>query len=268
MPIHSKNRKKHYRYFFLPKFQPNTLYWKTHTFFCIDNRILIMFAIPEAVYSVFPEHYEGINLVLWVIFTVELFLFGIYFTIRAQKAEMSSQKKVEIGFALFGYFYGLCRLFFILMIKINNAEDYDFYCSIAYFWGILAVAVLVYPLETVALNRKPYLSIVGFVASIISLLGAIPGLREPMLVLTMISSTLVMMVFLLVYIFLIRNTSGVLRQNTIIGFVSILLLVFAIFTDGQIVLSNPAVPKFFKEIIVPICAIISIIGLVYSKKKI
>ena len=200
-----------------------------------------MFAIPEAVYSVFPEHYEGINLVLWVIFTVELFLFGIFFTLIAQKAVMSSQKKVEIGFALFGYFYGLCRLFFILMIKINNAEDYDFYCSIAYFWGILAVAVLVYPLETVALNRKPYLSIVGFVASIISLLGAIPGLREPMLVLTMISSTLVMMVFLLVYIFLIRNTSGVLRQNTIIGFVSILLLVFAIFTDGQNRSSNPAV---------------------------
>ncbi len=228
----------------------------------------MLFEIPPQVYEQFPEHYYGVNLALWIIFTLELLLFGVYFTLRARKAELDSQKKIDMGFAAFGYFFAICRFFFIIMIHINGGADYDFYCSIAYFWGTLSVAALIYPLETVALNRKPILTILGGIATFLTLLGIIPGLREPMLILTMSASSIMMMILLVIYIFLIRNTSGVLKQNTIIGFFSIILFVIAIVIDGQFVLSNPAVPKFVKEYVSPILAIISILILVYSKRKV
>ena len=228
----------------------------------------MLYEIPPLVYDIFPEHYHGWNLVLWIIFTVELIMIGIYFTMRAKKADLASQKKIDMGFAYFGYFYGICRFFFIIMIHINNGADYDFYCSIAYFWGTLSVAALIYPLETIALNRKPILSIFGAIATFVTLLGIIPGLRQPMLILTMSASSIMMIILLVIYLFLIRNTSGILKRNTIIGFFSIIAFVIAIVIDGQFVLSNPAVPKWIKEWSSPIIAIISILFLVYSKKKV
>ncbi len=228
----------------------------------------MLFGIPPQVYEQFPEHYHGVNLILWIIFTVELILIGVFFTIRAKKAELDSQKKIDMGFAAFGYFYGICRFFFIIMIHINGGADYDFYCSIAYFWGTLSVAALIYPLETIALNRKPILTIFGGIATFLTLLGTIPGLRQPMLILTMSASSIMMMILLIIYLFLIRNTSGILRQNTIIGFFAIIAFVIAIVIDGQFVLSNPAVPKFVKEYVSPVLAIISILFLVYSKRKV
>jgi hypothetical protein len=123
-------------------------------------------------------------------------------------------------------------------------------------------------LETIAMNRKPLLTTFGIISTIVSLVGIIPGVREYVLIYVMISSSVMMMLLLVIYTFLIKSTTGDLRKKTIIGFLSMLLLVIAIIIDGQFVLSNPAVPKFLKEYLSPIIAIVSMLTLVYSKQEV
>jgi hypothetical protein len=227
------------------------------------------FQIPEDVLEIFPEHYHGVNLALWIIFTVELFVFGTIFFIRAQKAkEIEAKRKIELGHSGFAIFYGVCRIFFILMMFINDGADYDLYCAIAYFWGILGFTSLNFVLEKYALERKPYLSSIGIVGVCISLLGMYGEIREYVLLVILAVSLIMMFVLWIIYLFLMKNTSGKLRKNATIGFISILLLAVAVFLDSQIILSNPNVPIIIKQYVSPILAIISIIGFYISRAEI
>jgi hypothetical protein len=229
----------------------------------------MLWQIPEEVYSVFPEHYRGINLVFWIIFTVELFVFGILFIKKLQGLENGVQKKIEHGHAQFMIYYAICRVFFILMIYINDAQDYDFYCTIAYFWGTLGFTSLVYSLEKYALQRKPILSMFGYGGVIFSIVGIIfTQVREIVLITVMLVSVLMMCVILFIYIFLIKNTSGELRKRTVLTVIAMILLAVAITADGQFVLANPAVPVFVKNIVVPVIAIISVLLFYISRRAI
>ena len=229
----------------------------------------MMFQIPPEVYNIFPEHYQGINLVLWILFTVELFIFGVLFLLKIRGIDNTVQRKIEWGHAEFMLFYGLCRVFFILMIHINNAQDYDFYCTIAYFWGTLGFTSLVYSLEKYALQRKPILSLFGYAGTMFAVVGMIfTQVRELVLITVMLVSVVMMCVILFIYIFLIRNTSGVLRIRTVVAIVSMVLLGTAITADGQFVLANPAVPLFVKNLVVPVIAIVSALLFYLSRRAI
>jgi hypothetical protein len=75
-----------------------------------------------------------------------------------------------------------------------------------------------------------------------------------------------LLVFL--YIFLIRNTTGTMRKNTIIGMIGQIVLVVAVVVDGQFVLSNPVVPFVIKMYVSPLVAMLGVLLILASRKEV
>lgn len=213
-------------------------------------------------------HYEGGNLVLWILFTVVLFASGTYFLIRALRSEVAAQKKTEVGHALFCYLYGVARIFFIFAFHLNGGWDYDLYCSIAYTFGMAGYTSLVIVMERYLLERKPIFSIIGIIITAVSPIGMLGEIRETILLLVVIGSAVMGIALVLLYGILIRQSTGALKTNALLGLVGILVFITGIIMDGQFFLALEAVPSWVKLFLAPGMTIGGFILWVYSRRPI
>ncbi|MHA1150636.1 MAG: hypothetical protein ACTSR8_20640 [Promethearchaeota archaeon] len=197
--------------------------------------------IPEVFQGI--GYFQGISLILWIISAGLLFLAFLLFLLKSSKLEMKSQKMIYLGYGLFGLFFGITRLLFIVAFYIS--DQYDFYTTLGYITGIIGILAWLYVLETyLVTNTKKIFMIITSIAFAIALIALI-GQTSRYLALTMIYILLpfaIIAIFML-YIYLIIKTTGTVRIRAIWLLIGLIILAIGYMMDSELFVGNfPFVP--------------------------
>jgi len=212
------------------------------------------------------EHYAPgtLNLYLFMAFTVILWIFGVIFLLRARKQDIEGAKRIQLAFGLFGIFYGLCRLFFILMFQdfTNPDQNYNLFASIAYSFGIVGFTAIIWSLEKVK-YKKNYFFMIGLLVTIITIGGTViialriaPEIRTTLLLVIFIGVPISALIIFILYIFLIKKSAGVVQKKAIYSLLGLIIMFVGIVMDSQFVLAMEEIPLFIRMDLVPIICII------------
>ena len=217
------------------------------------------------------EHYapETLNLYFFIAFTVILWIFGVIFLLKSRKNEIKGAKRIQLAFGLFGIFYGLCRLFFILMFQdfMNPDLNYNFLASMAYSLGNVGFTAIVWALEKVKYKKNYFFLtilavtiitiggtiIIGF--GIISGLGIAPQIRETLLLIIFIGVPISGLIIFILYIFLIIKSAGIVRKKAGLSLLGLVIMFIGIVMDSQLFLGLDQVPLWIRMDLVPIICI-------------
>jgi hypothetical protein len=227
----------------------------------------LFYEIPPAVYAQFPEHYQGINLALWILYMVELVIGGFVLVSKTKKHDAQTAKRIEMGYAYLLFGYAIARIFFILAIAYDP-DNYDFYCSCAYFFGSIGFASLISTLELTLKDKRSFFTLLALVGVVAGILGIIGFNRETVLLVVMGTNAMNFVLIFLLYGKIIYTSTGDLRKLAFFALLGVLIFGIASFIDGQYVLANPNIPKFVKEIIAPLMAMIAFGFILYGRKQI
>ena len=226
----------------------------------------ILTGIPGAMPD---EHYRPINihgmlnLWLFVAFAVILLVFGVVFLVISRKQELESAKRIKVAFGLFGIFYGICRIVFILMFQPFTLPqyNYDLLANIAYTFGMLGFSSIVWALEKVKYEDTNYFLIAIMILTVMTGVGVIfnilniANLREFILIVIMLGTPITGFFIILLYIQVIQMSTGELRTKAIYSLLGFIIMVVGITMDGQFFLGIESVPLWFKMDVVPLLSI-------------
>jgi hypothetical protein len=237
----------------------------------MNNRTFLLMApergnIPPAVFELFPDHYFGINLILWVIFMATLGVMALTSIQKGRRKENAYARRTEFAFALFAAGMIFSRLFFIIAIAVFP-NQYDFYCSVAYFFGNFGFAFLIASLEQTLETKRPIFTMLGIAATAISALGIIGFEREIILMIILILEVLMLFLVLILYLKIIKTAPGSIRRMAVISLVGMISLAIFLLLDGQFILSNPAVHIYIKRYLAPIGSISSLCLIIYGRRE-
>lgn len=219
--------------------------------------------IPEGT----PTDYAtGLNLVLWEIVIFLLFIMlPISYANARNQTDFKNLKIAELGQGWFGFFYAGARLLFILALKVNNGDSYDDFTLVAYLLSMIGLSILIFTYEVYRLGRKaPIFTLIGVLSSFFTISGfnIIPGFqdvdREIILTITSIASSILLVLIASLYLKIMNRFPGQTRTRTSFEFYGLLLFVLSIVFDGQVMLTNPANPYFFKMIFPGVMAIFGV----------
>lgn len=222
--------------------------------------------IPETMPA---EHYRPINihgilnLFLFIVFTAILFIFGIIFLMKSRKQEIESAKRIKLAFGLFGILYGTCRIFFILMFQdfTNPNQNYNLFANIAYSFGMAGFTSIIWALEKVKYKKNYFFLIAATItlitfAGVFLILTGIAEIRLLVLIIIMIGTPIAGFFIFLLYIQLIRLSTGAVKKKAIYSLIGFFIMVVGISMDGQFFLAIDTVPLWFKMDVVPIICIV------------
>ena len=217
-----------------------------------------------------PEHYNFamfphgfINGVLFAVFAGLLFVFGIIFLKRSKRQEITSAKRIQIAFGIFGISYGITRVLFILMFQdfTNPDQNYSLIASIAYSFGMIGFAAIIWALERIKYEKKIFFSII-LLTTIITIGGTIfiafggADIRETVLTIIFIGTPISAMILLILYLTLIIKSTGIVRKKSTYSLLGLVIMFVGIVLDSQFILANQAIPIWVKMDLVPIITII------------
>ena len=210
------------------------------------------------------EHYAigSLNLALFIIWTIILEVFGIYYLIKAREVEIKAGKRIKLSFGLFGIFYGICRIFFILMFQdfTNPDENYDLFANIAYSFGMMSFLCIIWSLEKAKYKTK-YFFLIGLAITIITFAGVVFNLlgiaeiRERILIIITLGTPIAGFFIFILYVQLIRLSSGIVKRKALYSLIGFLIMVAGITMDGQFFLAIETIPLWFKMDVVPLICI-------------
>lgn len=212
------------------------------------------------------EHYAPgtLNLYLFMAFTVILWIFGVIFLLKSRKNEIEGAKRIQLAFGLFGIFYGLCRLFFILMFQdfTNPDQNYNLIASIAYSCGIIGFTSIIWALEKLK-YKKNYFFMVGLLVTIITIAGTViialriaSEIRTTLLLVIFIGVPISALIIFILYIFLISKSTGVVRKKAAYSLLGLIIMFIGIVMDSQFFLALEQVPLLIRMDVVPIICIV------------
>ncbi|MHA1275406.1 MAG: hypothetical protein ACTSQP_10710 [Promethearchaeota archaeon] len=226
----------------------------------------MIYQIPETMPS---EHYNpstfhgAMNFYIFIIYAAVLIIFGIIFLNKVKSQEIEGAKRIKLSFGLFGIFYGICRIFFILMFQdfTNPDQNYNLIANIAYSFGMVGFTALIWALEKVK-YQKNYFFMISLIITIITISGVflnllkIAEIRESILIIIYLGTPLAGFFIFILYIQLIRLSSGLVRKKAIYSLLGFIIMVIGITMDSQFFLAIESIPLWFKMDVVPIICII------------
>ncbi len=212
------------------------------------------------------EHYAlgTLNLYFFMAFTVILWILGVIFIKKSRKNKIEGARRIQLAFGLFGIFYGLCRLFFILMFQdfTNPDLNYNLFASIAYSFGIVGFTSIIWALEKVK-YRKNYFFMVGLLVTIITIGGTViivlriaPEIRTTLLLVIFIGVPISALIIFILYMFLITKSAGIVRKKAAWSLLGLIIMFVGIVMDSQFVLAMDQIPLFIRMDVVPIICIV------------
>ncbi len=227
---------------------------------------ITMLQIPETMPQ---EHYNpinvhgAINLYSFLAFAAILIALGILFALKAKKQELEAARRIKLAFGMFGIFYGVCRIFFALAFQefTNPDANYNLFVNIAYSFGMIGFISLIWGLEKAKYETR-YFFMIGLAITILTIAGVILNLlnilviREFVLIVIYIGTPIAGFFIVILYIQLIRMSTGTIRKKSIYSLVGFLVMVVGITMDSQFFLAIEAVPLWFKMDVVPIVCIV------------
>jgi hypothetical protein len=187
-------------------------------------------------------YFLGYDSWLWYTAAFITLLGGYYFLARRKYEENKFNRQWHLGVAIFLMAYGIARLCFILAVELgypsSGLEVYNFWTGLGYIFALVASLGLVIAAEKNLLQRThmtlSWVLVVGLAISIIGLTGQVYD-RTTTLLISDIMSAFAFVLIVAIYIFLIKNSAGELRQKTVGAFVGMMVWYVAVFSDGQFV---------------------------------
>ncbi len=227
----------------------------------------MLLQIPE---TMPPEHYNFtifphgfLNGILFAAFAVILIIFGIIFFKRARKQEIEGARRIQWAFGVFGITYGITRILFILMFQpfTNPDQNYNLIASIAYCFGIVGFAAIIWALERIKYKKKIFFTII-LITTLITIGGTIvvafgaADIRETMLTIIFIGTPLSAIILLILYLTLIIKSTGSVKKKSTYSLLGLVIMFVGIVLDSQFALAIGAIPIWVKMDIVPIITIV------------
>lgn len=226
----------------------------------------MIFQIPD---TMPPQHYRAIdihgvlNLGLFLLFAAILIIFGVLFLFNARKQELESVKKLKMGFGLFGIFYGVCRIFFIIAFQdfTNPDLNYDIYTSLAYSTGMVGFTTIIYGFEQVKYEKR-YFTIIAAIITILTIVGTVvtilrmATIREMLLAIIWLGTPISGLMLFFLYLNLIKLSTGIVKKKAIFSLLGFFIMVVGISLDSQVFLAIEWIPIWVKMDIVPILCIV------------
>lgn len=216
---------------------------------------------PEVEYP--PELYASpsINLILFIGFIALLWVSALFYYRKGKTYDLEATKKIIYGYGHLGLFYGITRFFFVFAIVYDNCSQYSFLINLGYPPGLIGFSLLIGPLERVKYKKK-YFTIASWALTIVTTVGVFLSLfvsgdiREIFLIIILIGTPLCAVFTFVLYIQLIKGSTGAVRKKAIASFIGLMILVVGIVLDGQFILEAAVIPLFLKIYGGPVCCLV------------
>ncbi|MHA1340825.1 MAG: hypothetical protein ACTSRZ_12555 [Promethearchaeota archaeon] len=213
---------------------------------------------------------RGMHLIAWVIAIALMYISVFVFISRSKKKELIiSQVWIFRSFALFFGLMGITRILFVFAYYIE--PWYNFFLATAYAFGALSLLPIVFVLEKwlIRWSRRIF-TIIGIILNILSFYYAIFNVQQSATarLIQQIGMPFLALAFLILYLFLIKNSVGVVRKKAILTLFGMVVFVVGILLDSeQMLFSSLESPYFiFLLYISPIVFSLGIILIVSSQK--
>ena len=191
---------------------------------------------------------------------VYLGIIGTILLLKALKAEMKSLKETRIAFAIFLFMYAVARIFFIFSDYERNTRGdtplhYQF-VVIAYICFIIGFLTVIYVLETYVIKQTKHLItfivliVLGVNIVMIFFPNLVPIVRYINYGLMYGEAILI----LLIYLYLIINTSGRLRTKSMMIFFALIILMIGAILDSDALIMSGVSSPFYHPILTAIGA--------------
>ncbi len=207
-------------------------------------------------------YYFSWDFPVWIASIIIGFLGVVVFYWRGKKAEIASSKSLFFGIAFLFFFLSLARISFIIAIW-NTTANYDSVVNYGYIFEVAGITCLFIEIERAIIKQTHY------VMTIFSLFGVIVGiLTEFTLIAIDISrvlSTLISSVdtilIILIFLYLVKSSTGSVRRRTILSFIGIVCIFVGWLFDSEIIYEAwPSQPILLPPILTVVGLLIIIIN--------
>jgi hypothetical protein len=212
-------------------------------------------------------YYTGLSFFLWFISIEILFLSFLLFIREALKMDLTSQRMANYGYGVYSGLMGVTRIMFI--VAVYNPDLYDFYTILGYMSGIIGLIFWLYIVETYLIRKTKkiftIISIIPFSFSFLALFGLID--RDIALDIQFLLLPLAVLVILILYIYLIKKTTGTVRKKFIGILTGLVLMIVSQVMDGEdFITALPDFPLFVAPLLNIMGAIIFLVTQLYFFK--
>ena len=222
-------------------------------------------------------YYHGFN--FWIeIACIVMFYIAGFILLSKKKDELETHKKIKIGYALFAWFFALCRIFFIVAVWFPSESwangmahgtpppsfrgSYDFFVIFGYIFAAIGLTSIIYVVEKYLISKLHKLfTTIGCILigiyglTIIALTqtaAALSILPHPWLeiaeylgqqfalLLSTYTSPVLIAVVVILYIYLAIKGTATLRRNAILILVAMALMAMGSIIDGEKLVINAA----------------------------
>ena len=180
------------------------------------------------------SYYRGVNLTLWLIAIVTMYIAGIIFFHRAsQKDLIVSQVWLYRSFGLVFIIMSLTRISFIFGYFIE--PYYNFFLSLGYTFAAISLLPIVITFERfIVTNTHKFFSIVGTALCIIAIyFNIFPSESQLSRTIQDIGMPVIALSFLILYAWVIRHSAGDVRHKAIMTLVGMVVFVVGIILDSE-----------------------------------
>ncbi|GAB4312788.1 MAG: hypothetical protein Kow0069_13640 [Promethearchaeota archaeon] len=204
------------------------------------------FQIPEGTPA---EYLRGVDLPIWMAAITLHYVFAFVFASRSRKADLASQKWLYRAFAAFMATYGVTRVLFA--VAVYDPDNYDAWVNLGYVFGIAAFVPIIVVVERFLIPQTKFaFSALGVVLSVVSVLGLAASLeREFILQVTQVAAPVLFGVVFLLYVVLVKQSTGIIRKKSARTLVGMLFLGLGIVLDGEAVLTLGVVPLWIAPVV-------------------
>jgi hypothetical protein len=183
-----------------------------------------------------PEwgYVRGIHLYTWIGTIIAVYIIGLIFFLRAKHSTVISQKWFFRSFGLFLVFMGLTRISFVFAYFIE--PYYNLLLAAGYAFASVALLPLVFTLEKWMFPQtKKFFSIVGVTLTVLSFYFVIFQATDSEIsrMIQNIGMPIMILAFLMLYIFMIRVSTGSVRKKAIRTLLGIIIFVAGILLDSE-----------------------------------
>ncbi|HMF30914.1 MAG TPA: hypothetical protein VKK79_05850 [Candidatus Lokiarchaeia archaeon] len=220
-------------------------------------------AMTDPVYG----YARGINLFLWVGAITIMYITGIVFFVRAAKKDLPpSQVWLNRSFGLLFFLMGVTRIVFILGYIIE--AYYNFLLALGYAVASLSLLPIVATFEKWATPQtKRFFTIVAIIICVIAFYFVFtPAQSALSRTIQDIGMPVVAAEFAILYIWIIKNSTGNVRKKAISTFLGALVFVVGILLDSESIIEEWILISPFLIDIAPIVFAIGVIIMGVSQK--
>jgi len=213
---------------------------------------------------------RGVHLIIWLIAILFMYISAIIFLKRSKNKNLIiSQVWIFRSFALLFILMSVTRIVFIFAYYFE--PWYNFFLVVGYAFGALSLLPIIFTLEKwlIKWSRRIF-TIIGVTLNILSFYFLIfKVLESPILrLIHQIGMPFLAVAFLILYLYLIKNSIGIVRKKAILTLLGMFIFVLGILLDSeQMLFSSLETPYFnFLMYISPVIFVLGIFLIDISQK--